>query len=123
MPPKFRQLSSSDQFRVCRLLTRGAAPEDPELAAITLEAAEYYQTRDRVVAEVFRWCPFVVALSVIGSTLLGARDGQVEMVSFFLLGVLGVIGNLMLNPWTRPKNVTRSAEASKRVLASRGAET
>lgn len=118
MPPEFRELSSLDQFRVCRFLTRGEAPDEPGLAAITLDTAEYFQARSRVVAVVFRWSPFVLALSLIVSTLSGALDGQVEMMIFVLFVVLGVVGNLLLNPWTRPKNVVRSMEASKRVLAS-----
>jgi hypothetical protein len=60
----------------------------------------------------------VLALSLVVFTLPGALDGQVEMVIFLLLIVLGAVGNIVLNPWTRPKNVARSAEASKRVLAS-----
>jgi hypothetical protein len=39
VPPRFRELSSFEQFRVCRFLTQGEAPDDPELAAITLDAA------------------------------------------------------------------------------------
>jgi hypothetical protein len=52
------------------------------------------------------------------STLPGALDGQVETMIFVLFIALGVVGNLLLNPWTRPKNVARSMEASKRALAS-----
>lgn len=119
MPSKFRELSSFDQFRVCRFLTRGEAPTDPELAGITLDAAEHYQTRSRAAAALFRWCPMVLALALFVLTLPGALDGQVEMVIFFLFIVLGVVGNIMLNPWTRPKNVARSVEASKRVVAQK----
>jgi hypothetical protein len=117
VPPKFRELSSIDQFRVCRFLTRGVAPDDPELAAITLDTAGHYQTKSRVAAALFRWWPMVLALSLIVPNLPDALDGQVEMVIFFLFIVLGVVGNIMLNPWTRPTNVARSAEASKRVVA------
>jgi hypothetical protein len=120
VPPKFRKLSSFDQFRVCRFLTRGVAPNDPELAAITLDAAESYQTQSRALALLFRWLPMVLALSLIVFTLPAALDGKVEMVIFFLFIVLGVAANLMLNPWTRPKNVARSTEASRRVLAQMG---
>lgn len=117
MPPKFRELSSFDQFRVCRFLTRGEAPDDPDLAAITLEVAGRYQTKSRGLAELFRWWPMLLALPLIFYTLPGALDGQVGMVIFFLLIVLGGVGNLMLNPWTRPKNVAKSVEASKRIVA------
>lgn len=116
MPPKFRELSSFDQFRVCRFLTRGEAPDDPELAAITLDVAERYQTESRALAALFRWCPMVLALFLVVFVLPGALDGQVEMVIFFLLVALGVVGNLLLNPWPRPKNVARSMEASRRIV-------
>lgn len=117
MPPKFRELSSFDQFRVFRFLTRGDAPDDPELAAITLDAAGRYQTQSHVLAALFRWWPMVLALLLIVPTLPGALDGQVMMVIFFLFIVLGVVGNIMLNPWTRPKSVAKSMEASKRIVA------
>ena len=117
MPRKFRELSSIDQFRVCRFLTRGEAPDDPELATITLEEARRYQTESHVVTALFRWWPIALALALTVSTLPGALDGQVEMAIFFLFILLGVVGSLMLNPWTSPKNVARSAEASRRVVA------
>lgn len=117
VPPKFRELSSLDQFRVGRFLTRGEAPDDPELAAITLEAAGRYQTQSRVLAALFGWFPMVLALLLMVSTFPAALDGQVEMVIFFLFSVLGVVGNITLNPWTRPKNVAKSMEASRRIAA------
>lgn len=117
MPPKFREISSLDQFRVCRFLTRGEAPDDPELAAITLDTAGRYQTKSRVLAALLGWWPMVLGLSLIVSTLPGALNGQVEMVILVLLIVLGGVGNIMLNPWTRPKNVAKSIEASRRIVA------
>jgi hypothetical protein len=59
----------------------------------------------------------VLALPLIVFTLPGAFDGQVEMVIFFLFIMLGLVGSTMLNPWTRPKNVAKSKEASRRVVA------
>jgi hypothetical protein len=117
VPPKFRELSSFDQFRVCRFLTRGEAADDPELAAITLEVAGRYQTESRVLAALLGWWPMVLALFLIVFALPGALDGQVEMVILFLFIVLGVVGNITMNPWTRPKNVARSMEASRRIVA------
>ena len=116
MKPRYRALSVSDQFRVFRFLTRGEAPSDRELAAVTLDAAERYQTRSRVLAALFRWLPIALALSLIVPSLPGALDGRVEMVIVLLFGALGLVGNLMLNPWTRPTNVARSLEASRRVV-------
>jgi hypothetical protein len=117
VPPKKNQLSVFDQFRVNRFLTRGEAPNDPELAATTLDVAERYQTKSRVLAALFRWWPTVLAVPLILFTLPGALDGQGEMVIFFLFVVLGIVGNIMLNPWTRPGNVTKSMEASRRIVA------
>lgn len=59
----------------------------------------------------------VLALFLIAFVLPGALDGQVEMMILFLFIVLGVVGNIMLNPWTRPKNVARSMDASRRIVA------
>jgi len=119
VPLKFREISSLDQFRVCRYLTRGKAPDDPELAAILLDAGRGYQTKSRALAALLGWLPIVLGLSLIHSTLPGALNGQVEMVILVLLIVLGGVGNMLLNPWTRPKNVAKSMEASRRVVASR----
>jgi hypothetical protein len=123
VPPKFRELSVVDQFRVCRFLTRGEPPDDPKLAAIMLDAAGRYQTESRALAALLGWWPMVLALFIIGFALPGALDGEVEMVILFLFVVLGVVGNILANPWTRPKNVARSMEASRRIvaqMASRG---
>lgn len=58
----------------------------------------------------------VLALVLIVGILPDALDGQVGLVILLLFIVLGVMGNLMLNPWTRPKNVAKSMEASRRVM-------
>lgn len=117
VPPEIRELSSLEQFRVNRLLTRGEAPDDPELAAITLEAGRRYQTKSRALAALLGWFPVVLAFFLIVFTLPGALDGEVGMAILFLCVVLGVVGVIMLNPWTRPKNVARSMEASRRIVA------
>lgn len=119
MPPKFRELSTVDQFRVCRFLTRGEAPDDPKLAAITLDAAGRYQTKSRALAALLGWWPMVLALFIFTFALPGALNGEVEMVILCLLVVLGGVGNIMANPWTRPKNVAKSMEASRRIELDR----
>lgn len=116
MPPKFRELSSVDQFRVFRFLTRGETSDDPKLAAITLDAGQRYQTKSKILAAFYRWWPIALAVLLIFVTVPDALDGQVGMVIFILFILLGVIGNVLLNPWTRPKNVTKSVETSKRVV-------
>lgn len=118
MPPKFRELSVLDQFRICRFLTKGDAPNDPELAAITLEVARRYQSSNRALAALLGWWPIALALALIVFALPGVLDGQVEMMMIFLIIVVGVMGNIMVNPWTRPANVVRSMEASRRIVGS-----
>lgn len=88
-----------------------------------LDAGRDYQTKSRALAALLGWLPIVLGLSLIVSTLPGALNGQVEMVILVLLIVLGGVGNILLNPWIRPKNVAKSIEESRsRVVASRGAK-
>jgi len=116
---RFQQLSSYEQFRVYRLLTKGETASDPELAAITLEAAGHFRSQNRVKARVFRWVPIVLALCLAVGALPDAVEGQVGVVFFLVFILLSVVANFMLNPWTRPKNVAKSMEASRRAVASR----
>lgn len=117
MPPTFQALSTLGQLRVCRFLTRGESPDDPEFAVVTREVGEHYQAQDPRIAVFRRWWPAVPALCVTVLTLPGAVDGELWKAIMFVLIVLGVVGNLMLNPWTRPNNVAKSVEASRRVVA------
>jgi hypothetical protein len=117
LPLAYRQLSTLDQYRVNRFLVRGVAPDDRELAATTLAAAEYCQSQSRVVAAVYRWVPMLAPFCIILPFLPSAFDGHVGATIFVLFILSGVVANLMLNPWTRPKNVARSLEASKRLIA------
>lgn len=119
MTHKLREASTIDQFRICWYLARGEAPDDPELAAFTLDVGRDYQTKSRVLAVVLGWMPVFFCLSLLGSTLPGALSGQVEMMFLVLLIVLGGAANFVLNPWTRPKNVAKSIEASRQVVAAR----
>lgn len=114
MPSKFQALSSSEQLRVYRFLTQGESPDDPELAAVTLEVGERYQAQYPIRAAVMRWGPIAFSLFFGAFTILGMLDGEIGYVILFVLIVLGFIGNLMLNPASRPKNVARSVEASRR---------
>jgi hypothetical protein len=92
------------------------APDDQELAAITLAAAEYCQSQSRVIAAVYRWVPMLAPFCIVISFLPRAVDGHVGAMIFVLFILSGVVATLMLNPWTRPKNVARSADAARRVL-------
>jgi hypothetical protein len=113
-------LSTLDQYRVNRFLVKGVAPDDQELAAITLAAAEYCQSPSRVVAAVYRWVPMLTPFCIVVPFLPSAVDGHVGAIIFALFILSGVVASLMLNPWTRPKNGAKSMEASRRVIASRG---
>ena len=113
MPQKFQALSSSDQLRVNRFLAQGEMPDDPELAAVALEVGESYQAQRPIRAAVMRWVPMAFALFFAAFALLGALDGELGYVILLVVIALGFIGNLMLNPASRPKNVARSVEAIK----------
>lgn len=115
---KFQQLSSYERFRVFRLLAKGETANDPELAGVMLETADHFRSQSRVKAGVFRWTPIVLALLLAVGVLPAVVDGQVGMAFFLLFIAICTVANVMLNPWTRPRNVARSAEASRRVLAS-----
>lgn len=120
MPTKFDQLSSYEQFRVFRFLTKGETANDPGLAAITLEAAEHFRSQSRAKAGIFRWAPIVMAVILVVAVLPDVIKGQVGMVFFLLFIALCAVANLMLNPWIRPKNVAKSAEASRQVISPVG---
>ena len=122
LPLVYRQLSTVDQYRVNRFLVKGMAPRDQELAATTLAAAEYCQSQSPVIAAVYRWVPLLAPFGIILPFLSSAVDGHVGAIIFVLLILSGVVATLMLNPWTRPKNVARSAEATRRVLSPVGRE-
>jgi len=118
MPHHLRNLSIINQYRVCWFLTRGEAPADPKLAAATLNVAGSYQARSRVLSALLGWFPVVLATSLIVFALPGALDGQVEKVILLAFIVLGLIVNVLFNPWTRPRNVVKSMEASRRIIDS-----
>jgi hypothetical protein len=120
LPLRYRELSTLDQYRVNRFLVKGVAPDDQELAATTLAAAEYCQSQSRVIAAVYRWVPLLAPFGIVIPFLPNAVDGHVGAIIFVLFILSGVVATLMLNPWTRPKNVARSADTARGVLASVG---
>lgn len=117
MPPKVQALSSSEQLRVHRFLTQGKSPDDPEFAALTLDVGERYQAQRPIRAAVMRWGPMAFSLFFAAFALLGILNGEIGYAILFALIVLGFIGNLMLNPASRPKNVARSVDASRQSVA------
>jgi hypothetical protein len=116
--PTFRALSYGEKWRVTRLVTKGEAPHDRRLAAAAVELAERYQGRRRGEASLHRG--LAIMLVVVGTVLaiLAATDGDALLMSAMALIALTNVAQLALNPMTRPKNVARSLEASRRVSAA-----
>jgi hypothetical protein len=95
----FKALSYGDKWRVTRCLTRGEAPRDPRMAPAAVELAESYQRLSPFYLALLRWAPVLIIVGAGSIALAAAVEGdQVKA--------------------TRPKNVARSLEASKRVVAS-----
>lgn len=114
----FQALSSLDKFRVSRFLTRGEAPDDPRMAVAAVELAESFQRQSWIYAALMRWSPVLSFVVLTYLTTPAAVGGDGGMAILYALLVLVGIGNLMFNPAIRPKNVGRSLEASRRVVAS-----
>lgn len=110
-------LSSLDRLRVCRFLTRGKAPDDPRMAAAAIELAESFQGQSRIFASIIRWTPVFIVVSLGYAAVPAALDGDKEMAILYGAILLCGVFNLLLNPATRPRNVGRSLEASRRVVA------
>jgi hypothetical protein len=114
----FSALPYRDKWRVSRCLVRGEAPRDPRKAAAAVELAESYQRQRRRNGAFLSWLP--VALIILSGcfAVIDAVEGDLLGVITFALIVLGSIGQLMFNPITRPKNMARALEASRRIAAA-----
>ena len=115
--PMFRALSYGDKWRVTRLVAKGEAPQDPRMAAAAVELAESCQSRGREVA-LHRGLAIVLILVGLALAILAAADGDALVMSAMGLIVLSNVAQFAFNPMTRPKNVARSLEASRRVSAT-----
>jgi hypothetical protein len=113
-------LSDGDKWRVARFLAQGKAPSDPRMATAVIESAESYRGRGRVYSEAIRWTPIITGLFLFAMTIPGAIKGDTANTILLVLVVFGCVMQLMFNPAVRPKNVARSLEASRRVVASGG---
>jgi len=114
----YHALSVGDRWHVFRLLAQGEAPSDPRMAAAAIELAESYRGHGRAYATLSRWLPFVTVVVFGAIAIPAAVNGDMAMAVVVVLLILGSVGHLILNPALRPKNVARSLEASKRVVAS-----
>jgi hypothetical protein len=115
---KFQALSYGERWRVTRLVAKGEAPQDPRMAAAAVELAERYQRRGRGEASLHRGLAIVLILVGLALAVLAAANGDTLMVSAMALLVLSNVAQFAFNPMTRPKNVARSLEASRRVSAA-----
>jgi hypothetical protein len=116
--PTFRALSYGDRWRVTRLVAKGEAPQDPRMAAAAVELAESYQGRGRGEASLHRGLAIVLILVGLALAVLAAADGDALVMSAMALVVLSNVAQFAFNPMTRPRNVARSLEASRRVSAA-----
>lgn len=115
--PMFRALSYGDKWRVTRLVAKGEAPQDLRMAAAAVELAESYQSRGREVP-LHRGVAIVLILVGLALAVLAAADGDALVMSAMGLLVLSNVAQFAFNPMTRPNNVARSLEASRRVSAA-----
>lgn len=114
----FNALSYGDKWRVSGYLRRGEAPRDARMAVAAVELGESYQRRGRVYTTAIRWWP-VVAIVIFGFTAIPAvAEANTLQAILFAVLVLATLGQLAVDPAMRPKNIARSLEASRRVLAS-----
>jgi hypothetical protein len=90
------------------------------MATVVVELAESYQRQSRIYAALMRWMPVFIFVSFSCIAIPAAVAGDAEVAILYPLIVLCGVGHLMFNPATRPKNVARSLEASRRVVASGG---
>lgn len=115
--PTFRALPYRDKWRVTRLVAKGEAPQDARMAAAAVELAEGCQSRGREVP-LHRGLAIVLILGGLALAVLAAADGDALVMSAMGLLVLSNVAQFAFNPMTRPKNVARSLEASRRVSAA-----
>lgn len=111
-----RALSLGEGWRVARLVAKGEAPHEPEMAATAVELAERLQRKGRAESMLFRWLAFaLIAIAVVLGIFAGIRGDVAVMISMGLVALTNV-GHLAFNPATRPDNVARSLEASGRIV-------
>jgi hypothetical protein len=116
----FLALSYGDKWRVRGYLVRGEAPYDQQMAAAAVELAESYQRHGRSYKTLMRWGPVAMVVVFSFAACLRAVEGDTLMAIIYALVMLTNIGHLMFNPAIRPRNIARSLETSRRMVASDG---
>jgi hypothetical protein len=113
--PTFRALSYRERWRVSRQVAKGGSPQDPRMAAAAVELAESCQ--DSGEMPLYRGVAILLILVSLALAVWAAADGDVLLMSTMALVALNSVARFAFSPMTRPKNVTRSLEASRRVAA------
>lgn len=119
---EFEALSYLDKWRVSRCLVRGEAPADPAKAVAAMALAEKYQRQTRGLRSAIKWTPLLLIIIASVSTIFALLDGNELRLLLNPLLILMSGLQYVLNPLTRPKNMARSLEASRRVAASFSSE-
>jgi hypothetical protein len=112
----FKALSSGDKWRVRRSVYLGKTPDDPRMALAAVELAEGYQRQGHM--RLVRWGAIVMVAFMVPAAIYAAVSGRALEAVLWGLIALAHAGQLLFNPATRPKNVTRSLEASRRMLGA-----
>lgn len=112
----FRALPLQERWRVRRSLVRGKPLDDPRMAGAAVELAEKYRREGRTYKALMRWLPVTMVVVAGTATVFAAIGGDALQAAIFALIVLLNVADLMFNPATRPKNVARSVESSRKML-------
>lgn len=116
--PVFKALPYRDKLRVSRCLAQGHAPGSRQMATAAVELAESYGRQSRAKVALLRWSPLIlIVIGGVGATF-NAIDGDRLGLFVYVLMILVSIWNLMFEPATRPENMARSLEASRRIAAA-----
>jgi len=85
------------------------------MAAAAIELAESYQRRGGE-ASLHRGLAILLIFIGLSLAVLAASKGDTLLLVAMLLVVLSNVAQFAFNPMTRPKNVARSLEASRRLV-------
>jgi hypothetical protein len=114
----FRALSYGDKWRVNRSVAKGEAPQDPRMAAAAVELIESHQYKRRTSSNWRRWVVIIAAFVGGATAILSAIDGDLQLTICMAFVAVTNAGQLLVNPLVaRPRDLARSLEASRQVLA------
>jgi hypothetical protein len=86
------------------------------MAAAAVELAESCQNSGEM--PLYRGVAILLILVSLALAVWAAADGDALLMSAMALVALSGVAQFAFNPMTRPKNVARSLEASRRVSAA-----